>query len=169
MVRAEQALAIGLCDLVCDPGELLSRARKTALTIAAKGPLAIAAAKRVMQRGQSLALDDACDQESTAFSQLFGSRDQKEGMRAFLDKREPRFEGRRLVFGRPRLAAPRPGVGSEDRLRRGSQPPLWAQRRRLRRPQMHLAPLVVADPGRHRPVHQQLVRVELAVGLPRDP
>jgi enoyl-CoA hydratase len=94
MVDADEALRIGLADLVCEPGELLARARKTADKIASKGPLAIAEAKRVILQGSSLPLADACALEALAFASLFDSADQKEGMKAFVEKRPAKFEGK---------------------------------------------------------------------------
>ncbi len=94
MVGADEALRIGLVDAVAEPPELLARAKATADKIAAKGPLAIAAAKRVMHAGQSMALADACAAEAQAFALLFDSADQKEGMKAFTEKRPAKFEGK---------------------------------------------------------------------------
>ena len=94
IIGADEALRIGLADAVVELGELLPRARKTADTIAQKGPLAVAEAKRVMLVGQSMGLPDACAVEAIAFATLFESADQKEGMRAFLDKRPAKFEGK---------------------------------------------------------------------------
>ena len=93
-VDADEALRIGLADLVVDKGELLGRARQTCDKIATKGPLAIAEAKRSMLHGQSLPLPDACALEVAAFSSLFDTDDQKEGMKAFLQKRPAIFEGK---------------------------------------------------------------------------
>ena len=60
----------------------------------ASGPsLAYAAAKRALGIADG-PLDEGLRVERDVFVKLFASRDQKEGMRAFLDKREPRFEGR---------------------------------------------------------------------------
>src|SRR5215831_8934592 len=87
MIEAEEALRIGLVDLVVDRAELLGRARQTGEKIATKGPLAIAEAKRAMLHGQSLPLPDACALEAHAFASLFDTSDQKEGMKAFLQKR----------------------------------------------------------------------------------
>jgi enoyl-CoA hydratase len=94
MIPADQALAMGLVNAVVPPAELMLRARDTALKVAARGPLAIAAAKRVMLRGESIDLPAACELEAQAFSSLFGTEDQKAGMRAFLDKSKPTFTGR---------------------------------------------------------------------------
>ncbi|HEY5241859.1 MAG TPA: enoyl-CoA hydratase-related protein, partial [Polyangiaceae bacterium] len=62
--------------------------------IAAKGPLAVAAAKRVILRGADVPLPTANELEATAFASLFGTADQREGMRAFVEKRGAKFEGR---------------------------------------------------------------------------
>jgi len=94
LVDADEALRIGLCDVVVERGELLARAKQTADKIATKGPLAIAEAKRVMHNGQSLALPDACAMEAHAFASLFDTTDQKEGMKAFVQKRPAVFEGK---------------------------------------------------------------------------
>jgi enoyl-CoA hydratase len=94
MVTAEQALAIGLVNAVHPAAELLLRARDLALKIASRGPLAVAAAKRVMLRGAPLDLPAACELEAQAFSALFGTEDQRAGMKAFLEKAKAAFAGR---------------------------------------------------------------------------
>jgi enoyl-CoA hydratase len=94
MVSAPEALAMGLVNAVVPAAELMPRARDTAQKIAQKGPLAVAAAKRVMLRGDGADLVSACELEATAFAALFGSEDQKHGMRAFLGKQKPSFVGK---------------------------------------------------------------------------
>ena len=94
MIGADQALAMGLVNAVVPAAELMLRARDTALKIASRGPLAVAAAKRVLLRGEDAALPAACELEATAFAGLFDSEDQRAGMRAFLDKAKPAFSGR---------------------------------------------------------------------------
>jgi enoyl-CoA hydratase len=94
MITAEQALAIGLVNAVFPAAELLDRARETALKIASRGPLAVAASKRVMLRGESLDLAAANELEAQTFAALFGSEDQKTGMKAFVEKAKPTFHGR---------------------------------------------------------------------------
>jgi enoyl-CoA hydratase len=94
MITAEQALAIGLVNSVIPAADLLTRARELALKIASRGPLAIAASKRVILRGESLDLPAACELEVQAFSALFGSEDQKTGMKAFLEKTKATFAGK---------------------------------------------------------------------------
>jgi enoyl-CoA hydratase len=92
-IGADEALRIGLCDAVFPPGELLERARAAALRIAGNGPLAVAEAKRVIQEGWSLPLEDALALETRAFAGSFGTADQREGMAAFLARRPPAFRG----------------------------------------------------------------------------
>jgi enoyl-CoA hydratase len=94
MITAEHALAMGLVNAVVPAAELLLRARDTALKIASRGPLAVGTAKRVMLRGEGLDLTAANELEIHAFAALFGSEDQKAGMKAFLEKSKPSFSGR---------------------------------------------------------------------------
>jgi enoyl-CoA hydratase len=94
MITAAEALAIGLVNAVHPAGELLLRARDTALKIASRGPLAVAAAKRVMRRGEGIDLPAACELEATAFAALFGTEDQRAGMKAFLEKQKAAFTGK---------------------------------------------------------------------------
>ncbi|MGD0525681.1 MAG: enoyl-CoA hydratase-related protein [Polyangiaceae bacterium] len=93
MVGAEEALRIGLVNTVVPHAELLAKVREVATKIAAKGPLAIAAAKRVILRGADVPLPTANELEATAFAALFGTSDQREGMKAFVEKRAAKFEG----------------------------------------------------------------------------
>ena len=73
---------------------LMDKVREIAQLMISKGPLAIATAKRVMNKGVDLSLDAALEFEKQAFSALFGSEDQTEGMTAFLEKRDPVFKNR---------------------------------------------------------------------------
>ncbi len=94
LIGADEAKRIGLCEEVFPKAELLDKVRGIAAKIASKGPLAVAAAKRVMLRGGDLELSAANELEAQAFGVLFGSADQKEGMAAFVDKRKAAFAGR---------------------------------------------------------------------------
>ena len=58
------------------------------------GPLAVAAAKRIMLRGEGADLPAACELEAQAFASLFGSEDQRAGMKAFLEKSKASFTGK---------------------------------------------------------------------------
>jgi enoyl-CoA hydratase len=94
IISASEAQRIGLVNAVFHADDLLPKTREVAKKIAEMGPLAVAAAKRVILRGEDQALTTANDLEATAFSGLFGSHDQREGMTAFLEKRSAAFEGR---------------------------------------------------------------------------
>ena len=93
-IQAEEALRIGLANRVFPPEELLPRALAAGETIAQKGPLAVAAAKRVLQEGQDVDPRVAHALEQQAFGLVFSTHDRAEGMAAFLEKRDPVFEGR---------------------------------------------------------------------------
>jgi enoyl-CoA hydratase len=92
-VSAEEALRIQLVNAVFEPGELMEQTMATARTLAAKSPLALAAAKTAVNR--ALHGDHAANLRSEAdhFGELFASEDAKEGMTAFVEKRAPRFTG----------------------------------------------------------------------------
>jgi len=94
MVSAEQALAWGLVNAVFPAAELVAKAKETAAKIATKGPLAVAASKRVMLHGETLDMAAACELEAQTFAGLFGSEDQRGGMKAFLEKTKASFQGR---------------------------------------------------------------------------
>jgi enoyl-CoA hydratase len=93
MVDAATAKAIGLCLDVLAPEKLLDHARAKARTVASRGPVAVATAKRLVQQGADLALVDANALERQGFAGLFGGEDAKEGMRAFLEKRPAQWKG----------------------------------------------------------------------------
>ena len=94
-IGAAEALRIGLCDAVFPAAELAGKVRDVAGRIAANGPLAVAAVKRVMHQGQSTTLEHALRLETNEFGLLFATADQREGMAAFLAKprRAPQFKG----------------------------------------------------------------------------
>src|SRR5216684_2299846 len=77
------------------PGRALERAVALAGELTASGPLAIAWAKRVIDRGQSLSLEDSLVLEQHAMTEILPSDDLKEGVAAFLEKRSPKFKGNR--------------------------------------------------------------------------
>jgi len=93
-IDAETALRIGLVNRLFAPDALLESALDAAEKIAGKGPLAIAAAKRVILQGQDADARTAHALEQTAFGVISAGAERAEGMDAFLEKREPSFEDR---------------------------------------------------------------------------
>ncbi len=94
MVKADAARDMGLVNEVVPAAELMQRVRAVADKIAAKGPLAVAASKRVMVRAGDADLPLANELEATAFGALFDSADMREGTRAFVEKRPAKFQGK---------------------------------------------------------------------------
>jgi enoyl-CoA hydratase len=94
IIDAHEAVRIGLANKVFELGELMPGVRALAAEIAAKAPLAVAAAKRTIHAGDEGSLVDGLSVEMRAFADLFSTRDQKEGMRAFIEKRPPTWTGR---------------------------------------------------------------------------
>jgi enoyl-CoA hydratase len=94
LVPARDALAMGLASEVVADSEVFERAMAIAKTIAALPPLAIMQIKETVLAGEDSSLEAGLMLERKAFQLLFATNDQKEGMRAFLDKRKPEFEGK---------------------------------------------------------------------------
>jgi len=92
-IAARDAFACGLVSELCPEGAALDTALALARTIAAMPPLAVRAILEVVQLGQDAPLDTALLLERKAFQVLFDSEDQKEGMRAFLEKRPAHYQG----------------------------------------------------------------------------
>ncbi len=90
---AEEACRLGLVNRVVESADLMAEVRNLAEQIASRGPLAVRAAKRLIHDGLSVPLDAALRTEAAVFATLFDSADQKEGMRAFLEKRRAEFRG----------------------------------------------------------------------------
>lgn len=92
MIKAEEALKIGLVDKVVEPDELMKKARKMADKIASKGPIAVRLAKAAINFGSETSLVEGIAFEIQKFSEIFGTEDKNEGTKAFLEKREPNFK-----------------------------------------------------------------------------
>jgi len=93
-ITAAEALNIGLVNQVSPADALRDAGFSMARTIAAKGPVAVRLAKQAVYGGLDRPLVEACRIETGAFAQAFATEDRQEGMRAFLEKRPPRFTGR---------------------------------------------------------------------------
>jgi enoyl-CoA hydratase/carnithine racemase len=94
MISAEQALSYGLIEKVTEPGKVLDEALALAATIATKGPFAVAAAKKVINRARDLPLQHSLEIEADFWAGLTTTEDMKEGARAFIEKRKPQFRYR---------------------------------------------------------------------------
>ena len=93
MISARDAHAADLVSELAPKGEVLARSIEIAGKIAAMPPLAVKAIRDVVRLGADAPLDTALALERHAFERLFDTRDQKEGMRAFLEKRTPIYHG----------------------------------------------------------------------------
>lgn len=90
-IGSAEALRIGLVNAVFPRAELMDAAKKTALEMAALSPNALMLAKRTMNDGAGIALTPAIELEAQAFSDCFAHADQREGMTAFLEKRQAQW------------------------------------------------------------------------------
>ncbi len=90
---ASEAERIGLVYQLHEPEALFEGAMNAARKMASRAPVAVAEAKRIVNRGIQLPLDYALESESRAFARCFQTDDQTEGMSAFVEKRRPEFKG----------------------------------------------------------------------------
>lgn len=93
MINAERAYEIGLVNRVVDSSEVLEEAKKMAQTIAAKSPLGVSYSKKAVNEGLNLDFERALSLEIGLFGALFSTKDQTEGLSAFLEKRQAVFKG----------------------------------------------------------------------------
>jgi enoyl-CoA hydratase/carnithine racemase len=93
LIDAERAERIGLVNAVAPAGEALATATGMAERIAARGPVAVREAKRLIERARDLDLDAGLAAELDASDRIFASSDMLEGARAFFAKRPPGFSG----------------------------------------------------------------------------
>jgi enoyl-CoA hydratase len=92
-IGAQEAYRIGLVDSVV-PGDVLSAAQEVARTIAANAPLAVRAAKQAVRYGLARSLEDGFRLEGELQRMLYATEDCQEGIRAFRERRAPRWTGR---------------------------------------------------------------------------
>ncbi len=94
LIDAEEAARIGLVDLVVDDAELTERTHELARTIASHSPVALRLAKDALRASLETSLNAGLRHERELFVTAFASEDGREGVRAFVEKRAPRFSGR---------------------------------------------------------------------------
>jgi enoyl-CoA hydratase len=93
-ISAQQAYEIGLVNQVVSPAELIPAAENLARKIMANAPLAIKYALEAVQHGLEMTQQEGLFLESNLFALGCSTADMKEGTRAFLEKRPPKFEGK---------------------------------------------------------------------------
>ena len=94
MISAEEALRVGLVNRVVDSAELLATAEAIAKKIIANAPLAVKYAMEAVAHGMEMPQEEGLYLEATLFGLCCATQDMREGTRAFLEKRPPKFEGR---------------------------------------------------------------------------
>jgi enoyl-CoA hydratase/carnithine racemase len=92
-LRADEALAMGLADRVVPADNLAEAAMETAKSLAKGATVAIGAAKRAVNEGWGRGMKEGLAVEADAFSECFVTGDAREGLAAFLEKREAAFKG----------------------------------------------------------------------------
>jgi enoyl-CoA hydratase/carnithine racemase len=93
-IPAADAFRIGLVDRLTTPEEVLGTAAELAANIAANAPLAVRAVKRALRESLGLSSDDARRTINALRAELDATEDYEEGLRAFAERRPPRFSGR---------------------------------------------------------------------------
>jgi enoyl-CoA hydratase len=91
---AEEAHRWGMVNRLCEPAELMGEARATAQAIAANAPISIRQAKHAIDLGTQMSIAEGMAFEIEAYNRMVGTEDRREGVRAFNEKRKPKFEGK---------------------------------------------------------------------------
>jgi enoyl-CoA hydratase len=94
MIPAREAYAASLVSDLVPKGQALGRSVEIAEQIASMPPLAVQAIREAARLGADVPLETGLALERRLFERLFDSQDQKEGMRAFMEKRKPAWQGR---------------------------------------------------------------------------
>jgi len=110
-ITAREAAELGLVNRVVPPDKLEEAVEEILEKLKSKSPVALAAAKEAINASLELGLTHGIMYEAQVFSRLFSTKDQKEGARAFLEKRRPQWTGERAP-----PAGPRAGGRSPERI-----------------------------------------------------
>lgn len=94
MISSSEALAIGLVNKVVPQADLMSVANATAKVICSRAPIAIEKIKQSIHQGMNENEEKANQREASLFGELFLTEDTTEGIRAFIEKRKPNFQGK---------------------------------------------------------------------------
>ena len=92
-IEADEALQLGIVNRISAAGDSVTAAVALAREIAANAPLALAAAKQALDEEWSLPLDAALERERAHYEKVLLSEDRLEGLKAFAEKRPPRWKG----------------------------------------------------------------------------
>jgi enoyl-CoA hydratase len=93
-LTAQEAYQLGMVNRVVAVAGYLNEALKLAEEIAARAPVAVRVAKKMINQAFERTLPDGLSEERQQFYNLFATEDQKEGMQAFLEKRKPEWKGK---------------------------------------------------------------------------
>ncbi|HEV8713169.1 MAG TPA: enoyl-CoA hydratase/isomerase family protein [Candidatus Binatia bacterium] len=94
ILDAEEAGRIGLVNAVVESEALVSKVEELVQKLVSRGPIAVAAVKQCFARNRDVDIETAIMVENEAATACFVAADQKEGLRAFLEKREPQWSGK---------------------------------------------------------------------------
>jgi enoyl-CoA hydratase len=93
-IKADEALKIGLVNNVVEQDQLLDTTLELAKKIASNAPLAISYAKEAINKGIETDIETGISIENNLFAMCFSTEDQKNGMKAFLNKEKTEFQGK---------------------------------------------------------------------------
>ncbi|MBI1379920.1 MAG: enoyl-CoA hydratase [Planctomycetaceae bacterium] len=93
-IGVAESAAMGLVNRVAEPGQLRAAALELAQSIAANGPVAVRAAKRAVDQGSELPMEQGLEVEARCYEETLPTSDRVEALAAFAEKRKPNFQGR---------------------------------------------------------------------------